>query len=47
MSSKIPNSKNFFDIKSSYFKDAIVSTAVTEAAKKSLENNFIWQKVKI
>ena len=34
-----------FHINSSRFEDALVSTAVSEAATKSLKNNSKWQKV--
>jgi len=36
-----------FDSNCSYFEDALISTAVVEAATKSLKNNFSWQKIKL
>ena len=36
-----------FDSNCSNFEDALISTAVVEAATKSLKNNFSWQKIKL
>ena len=48
---KISKSKTKFvkvlDSNTSNFEDALISTAVIEAADKSLRNNFVWQKVKL
>ena len=38
---------NFFNFSSTSFEEAVISTAVVEAATKSLKNNSNWQKIKL
>ena len=38
---------NFFNFSSTNFEEAVISTAVVEAATKSLKNNSNWQKIKL
>ena len=47
LNSKKNISAKVFDNNSASFKDALISTAVIEAASKSLDNKSKWQKIKL
>ena len=40
-------SSSVFESNTSNFEDALISTAVVEAATRSLKNNSSWQKIKL
>jgi len=42
-----PRSLKFLNKSTSSFEEALISTAVIEAATKSLKNDFNWQKVNL